>query len=94
VQPRFRRGAQTPNILCHDRAPLRGASSTPTHASIRRAPRKIVWVSMRRPSAPATEKRSKRARDSHDTILNVISANRDRVIPDPPLAPNLSSGPR
>jgi hypothetical protein len=46
-----------------------------------------------RTSAPAKEKRSKRTRDSHDIILNVISANRDRVIPDPPLAPNLLSGP-
>jgi|AntAceMinimDraft_1070359.scaffolds.fasta_scaffold09045_3 hypothetical protein len=48
----------------------------------------------KRCSRPCTDfgsrqKRSKRARDSHDTILNVISANRDRVIPDPLLAPNL-----
>jgi hypothetical protein len=40
-------------------------------------------------AAPAHDERSKRARDNHDTILNVFSANRKRVIPDPPLAPNL-----
>jgi len=58
------------------------------HRQQRRASEKDVVVRART-SAPVKETRSKRARDSHDTILNVISANRDRVIPDPPLAPNL-----
>jgi hypothetical protein len=43
-----------------------------------------VWVSVRRLRLPAKKNVPKGPRDSHDTILNVISANRDRVIPAPP----------
>jgi len=91
VQSRFERVAHTPNVCRYNLTHLQGASSAPTHASSRRVPRKILRVSVRGTSAPT---RSKRARDNDDTIQNAISANRERVIPDPHLAPNLISGPR
>jgi len=74
--------ARKPRIFSwYDCAPLQEASSAPTDASIRRVPREKIKVSVRGTSSSTHEKRPKRARDSHDTILNVISTNSERVVP-------------